>query len=180
MPRMRLAIDLQGNCANYASATQLSHCEIAFHNANVLASHKGASYNRLHRLQQFATSAVSSTSSFGGLNPNRSFGFFFAHAFARIPAASLHRVLRRIRRQSASNHAGLARKSTDISSKLPHVLTCGSKFHYNSRLFRIRARGGRTRESLHAPRCAHYKQEKTYWAQQFFWIDHEDVFRKSP
>jgi hypothetical protein len=61
-----------------------------------------------------------------------------------------------------------------------HVLTCEHKFLYNSGLFRIRARGGRTRESLHAPRCAHYKQEKTHWAQQFFWIDHEDVFRKSP
>jgi hypothetical protein len=61
-----------------------------------------------------------------------------------------------------------------------HVLTCEHKFLYNSGLFRIRARGGRTRESLHAPRCAHYKQERTHWAQQFFWIDHEDVFRKSP
>jgi hypothetical protein len=49
----------------------------AFRHANVLASHKGDSYNLFHRLQQCATSAVSSTSSFGGLNPNRSFGFFF-------------------------------------------------------------------------------------------------------
>jgi hypothetical protein len=62
----------------------------------------------------------------------------------------------------------------------PQVLTPRNKFLYNSGLFRIRARGGRTRESLHAPRCAHYKQEKIHWAQQFFWIDHEDVFRKSP
>jgi hypothetical protein len=32
-------------------------------------------------LQQFCNSAVSSTSSFGGLNPNRSFGFFFARPY---------------------------------------------------------------------------------------------------
>jgi hypothetical protein len=71
-------------------------------------------------------------------------------------------------------------KSNDFSPHAPQVLTRRDKFLYNSGLFRIRARGGRTRESLHAPRCAHYKQEKIHWAQQFFWIDHEDVFRKSP
>ncbi|MCX4147154.1 MULTISPECIES: hypothetical protein [Paraburkholderia] len=119
-----------------------------------------------------ATSAVSSTSSFGGLNPNRSFGFFFAHGFDLANAGF------------GANGKGKwpfpGAGSPDFSPKPPQALTPRDKFLYNSELFRIRARGGRTRESLHAPRCAHYKQEKIHWAQQFFWIDHEDVFRKSP
>ncbi|MFM0010886.1 hypothetical protein PQR46_13295 [Paraburkholderia sediminicola] len=119
-----------------------------------------------------ATSAVSSTSSFGGLNPNRSFGFFFARV-AVIGDASF-------RASGQGKWPYLTTGSPDFSPKPPQALTRRDKFLYNSELFRIRARGGRTRESLHAPRCAHYKQEKIHWAQQFFWIDHEDVFRKSP
>ncbi len=161
---------------NSTVATQLSHCEIAFHNANVLASHKGASYNRFHRLQQLCNLRCLLHLLLWWIKPEPLVRVFFRpYVYSSLP-----RLLHRIRRQSASSQAGLARKSADISGKLPHVLTCGRKFHYNSRLFRIRARGGRTRESLHAPRCAHYKQEKTHWAQHFFWIDHEDVFRKSP
>src|SRR5260370_15854510 len=47
------AIDFKRNSVFSCLWARLSHCEIAFHNANVLASHKGASYNRFHRLQQF-------------------------------------------------------------------------------------------------------------------------------
>jgi hypothetical protein len=167
--------DLKGNFAVLDVFAYLPHYENAFRNANILASHKLDSYNRFHRLQQFATSAVSSTSSFGGLNPNRSFGFFFAlrlHALVEITLDFW--------RAEGAKWPPSHRVSTARRHKSPHVLTCRRKFLYNSGLFRIRARGGRTRESLHAPRCAHYKQEKTHWAQQFFWIDHEDVFRKSP
>jgi hypothetical protein len=56
----------------------MSHYEIEFRNANVLASHKGASYNPPHRCSSFATPLSPPPPSFGGLNPNRSFGFFFA------------------------------------------------------------------------------------------------------
>jgi hypothetical protein len=57
----------------------LSHYEITFRNANNLASHKVGSYNPLHWLSQFGNLRMSPPpSSFGGLNPNRSFGFFFA------------------------------------------------------------------------------------------------------
>jgi hypothetical protein len=54
------------------------HYEIAFRNTNNLASHKVASYNHFHWLSLFDTLRMSPPpSSFGGLNPNRSFGFFF-------------------------------------------------------------------------------------------------------
>ncbi|WP_233832056.1 hypothetical protein [Paraburkholderia sp. ZP32-5] len=150
-------IDLEGIFVISAHATNLSHYENSFRNVNILASHKGDLYNRFHCCSSWATSAVSSTSSFGGLNPNRLFGFFFVRVL-RLRVAAFR----------------------PIAANPSHVLTPRHDFLYNSGLFRIRARGGRTRESLHAPRCAHYKQEKTHWAQQFFWIDHEDVFRKSP
>jgi hypothetical protein len=63
-------IDLKGNSPSFAMQSAISHYEIEFRNANVLASHKVASYNRSIGCSSSATSAVSSTSSFGGLNPN--------------------------------------------------------------------------------------------------------------
>jgi len=55
------------------------HYENAFRNTNNLASHKVASYNHFHWLSLFDILRMSPPpSSFGGLNPNRSFGFFFA------------------------------------------------------------------------------------------------------
>ncbi|ABE32328.1 hypothetical protein Bxe_A0606 [Paraburkholderia xenovorans LB400] len=140
---------------------RLPYCEIAFRNANILASHKVHSYNSiclLHLLLWW-------------IKPEPLVRVFFRPHPVRARAVWA--------RKGAKTHS-VAAGSPEISRKLPYVLTCRSKFLYNSGLFRIRARGGRTRESLHAPRCAHYKQEKTHWAQQFFWIDHEDVFRKSP
>lgn len=107
-----------------------------------------------------ATSAVSSTSSFGGLNPNRSFGFFFARVRSRTDA------VRRGRRNG--KRCDLAAAAHGLPPKSPQALTWRDKFLYNSELFRIRARGGRTRESLHAPRCAHYKQEKNTLGAAFF------------
>jgi hypothetical protein len=54
------------------------HYENAFRNTNNLASHKVASYNHFHWLSLFDILRMSPPpSSFGGLNPNRSFGFFF-------------------------------------------------------------------------------------------------------
>jgi hypothetical protein len=65
-----------GHCAAFI---HLSHNEIAFRNANILASHKVGSYNWFHWLPPFGNLRMSPPpSSFGGLNPNRSFGFFFA------------------------------------------------------------------------------------------------------
>ncbi|WP_143325835.1 hypothetical protein [Paraburkholderia ribeironis] len=70
-------VDIKGNFRVANVSIFISHYENEFRNANVLASHKGGSYNRFIGCSSSATSAVSSTSSFGGLNPNRSFGFFF-------------------------------------------------------------------------------------------------------
>lgn len=53
-------------------------------------------------------------------------------------------------------------------------------FLYNSGLFRIHAHGKRTGRACTAPRSAHRQAGRTHRAKHFFWIDHEDVFRKSP
>jgi large subunit ribosomal protein L13 len=83
-----------------------------------------------------ATSAVSSTSSFGGLNPNRSFGFFFAHSFDLANAG--------FGANGKGKWSNLGAGSPDFTPKPPQALTRRDKFLYNSELFRIRARGGRT------------------------------------
>lgn len=53
-------------------------------------------------------------------------------------------------------------------------------FLYNSGLFRIHAHGKRTGRACTAPRSALRQAGRTHRAKHFFWIDHEDVFRKSP
>ncbi|MFP3185112.1 MAG: hypothetical protein RXS25_30860, partial [Paraburkholderia sp.] len=68
----------------------------------------------------------------GGLNPNRSFGFFFAR-----------------------------------SRRLSQALTWDGNFLYNSRLFRIRARGGRTGRAC-TRLDAHITSRKKHRAQQLF------------
>ncbi|WP_162831456.1 hypothetical protein [Paraburkholderia caffeinilytica] len=164
--------DFKKNSGIFGQPAYLPHCKITFHNANVLASHKGASYNQLHRLQQFCNLRCLLHLLLWWIKPEPLVRVFFRP---------------QLRSADAGFGAGVKGKwwylgagSPGFSPEPPQVLTRRDKFLYNSELFRIRARGGRTRESLHAPRCAHYKQEKNHWAQQFFWIDHEDVFRKSP
>jgi hypothetical protein len=81
----RRMLDLYGFAAACHEVMIISYNEIAFRNANILASHKVGSYNHFHWLSQSGNLRMSPPpSSFGGLNPNRSFGFFFA----RCPAAS--------------------------------------------------------------------------------------------
>jgi hypothetical protein len=71
--------DLKEDCRLVEGAWRQPHYEIEFRNANILASHKVGSYNRFHWLPQSDNLRMSPPpSSFGGLNPNRSFGFFFA------------------------------------------------------------------------------------------------------
>jgi hypothetical protein len=60
-----------------------------------------------------------------------------------------------------------------------HALTSWTIFLYNSRLFRIRPpekEQGEPALRLDAPSPS----RKQYRAKHFYWIDHEDVFRKSP
>ncbi|CDN59050.1 LSU ribosomal protein L13p (L13Ae) [Burkholderia cenocepacia H111] len=59
-------------------------------------------------------------------------------------------------------------------------MTTQPYFLYNSGLFRIHAHGKRTGRACTAPRSAHRQAGRTHRAKHFFWIDHEDVFRKSP
>ncbi|WP_144162563.1 hypothetical protein [Paraburkholderia sp. BCC1885] len=114
----------------------MPHYEIEFRNANDLALHKVGSYNRFHWLSQFGNFRMSPPpSSYGGLNPNRSFGFFFARA--PNPAWPLQ------------------------------ILTSAQNFLYNPRLFRIRARGGRTGRAC-TRLDAHITSRKKHWAQQLF------------
>ncbi|MDR6389887.1 ribosomal protein L13 [Paraburkholderia phenoliruptrix] len=93
----------------------------------------------VHRLQQCATSAVSSTSSFGGLNPNHLFGFFFA-----CDLAALEGAFRKSRPVAERFEAALKSVGGALRHQVPYILTWRCKFLYNSGLFRIRARGGRT------------------------------------
>ena len=79
-------IDVKRFCEFRWRLDELPHYEITFHDANNLASHKVGSYNRLHWLSQFGNLRMSPPpSSFGGLNPNRSFGFFFGCCDQRSP-----------------------------------------------------------------------------------------------
>ena len=166
-------IDFKRNLEFFDRRVRLPHCKNAFHNANILASHKCASYNRFHRLQQFCNLRCLLHLLLWWIKPEPLVRVFFSSALgSRVDA------VRRATRNVKWRYPAVA--AHNLSPKTLQTLTRCDKFLYNSELFRIRARGGRTRESLHAPRCAHYKQEKIHWAQQFFWIDHEDVFRKSP
>jgi hypothetical protein len=82
-------IDCKEICWIWWALIFISYCEVAFRNTNNLASHKVASYNQLHWLSQFGNLRMSPPpSSFGGLNPNRSFGFFFVHDAAVLSVVS--------------------------------------------------------------------------------------------
>jgi hypothetical protein len=85
----RYTIDFMSIFSAGTLSVAILHHEIAFRNINNLASHKVASYNQFHWLSLFANLRMSPPpSSFGGLNPNRSFGFFFAAVRAFQPSST--------------------------------------------------------------------------------------------
>jgi hypothetical protein len=72
-------VDFYSNQGMLRASFFSPHYENTFRNANILASHKVGSYNHFHWLPQSGNLRMSPPpSSIGGLNPNRSFGFFFA------------------------------------------------------------------------------------------------------
>ena len=153
----------------------MPHYEIEFRNANNLASHKVGSYNHFHWLSQFGNLRLSPPpSSNGGLNPNRSFGFFFVPSRPSAVFANCRQRGRAAPLCGLSAKAWVGGRKATFGvllscwcSPAPQILTRTGNFLYNSELFRIRARGGRTGRAC-TRLDAHITSRKKHRAQQLF------------
>jgi hypothetical protein len=112
--RQSLVIDIKGNFPNLGLPLTYHIIKMNFTMQMFLRRTRAPHIIGPIGCSSSATSAVSSTSSFGGLNPNRSFGFFFAHAW--LPFARTNggfRLAKPVHRDS------LAAQSSPLFRKIP-------------------------------------------------------------